>query len=81
MIKLEAKFINENEAILVYGNARVGDMVREVDGFFVFYPPYEAGGGFSSHHLKQIADLLDTVNFPYEEQINEYFDKQEKEGG
>lgn len=48
------------------------DIVQNVDGFYYFWPS-ETYGMYSPYALRQIADILDTLNKPYEKELEEYF--------
>lgn len=43
------------------------------DGFYYYWP--ESVGAFSSHILREIADELDRLNAPWQEQIDKYFEE------
>lgn len=45
----------------------------EVDGFYQYQFPKENTGVWSAWVLREIANILDALNKPYEEQIEEYF--------
>lgn len=59
------------------GKVNVGQALHDIDGFWKYRP--SGGGWFESHSLRQIADLLDGLNAPYEKELFEYFDKLPKE--
>lgn len=42
------------------------------DGFYYWWPTHGVGA-LTSNNLREIADLLDDINEPWEEQIKEYF--------
>lgn len=52
--------------------ARLGEILREVDGFFVFYPT-QNGGAWTAHILAQLASKLDELNEPWLKQIDQDF--------
>lgn len=49
------------------------DIVRVEDGFHMYFPPKDSGGGFRSWHLRVIADYLDELDEPWEAEIERYF--------
>jgi len=51
----------------------LGKLYQEVDGFYVFNPKRE-GGVWSEHTLFEIAGILKTLNKPWNDHINDYFD-------
>lgn len=53
-------------------SVKLGEILREVDGWWVFYP--EPGGGFwSADILRSIVTKLDELNAPWERELNAYF--------
>ena len=63
-----------NSAIydVIYENGvKLGHLLREVDGFFVWYPPHPSNGGaWNSHIIRNIANKLDELNKEWEEFVN-----------
>jgi hypothetical protein len=59
------------------GKVNVGQALMDVDGFW--YYDHGNGGWSSSETLRQIADLLDWLNAPYEKELAAYFDSLPKE--
>lgn len=57
---------------LFYGNKTIGHAIKDVDGYF-YYQTGEKSGYWSPYDLRLIADCLDELNKPYEEQIKEHF--------
>lgn len=53
----------------------IGQLLREVDGYFVFYPE-QRGGFWPEHMLIEIAGMLHTINANWNAEINQYFDAQ-----
>jgi hypothetical protein len=52
----------------------IGHAVQEVDGTYYFLPRSTGSGLWASYTLRQIADLLDGLNAPYEKELAAYFD-------
>lgn len=52
------------------------DFVTDVDGFKYFWPSPE-GGHFAAHHLREIADHLDMLNEPIEEEYRLFWKEQD----
>lgn len=76
--KLEKKAIDLIE--VYYGTKHIGEFVKDVDGFFMYFPTilhngevYNTGGGFTEWFLIEIANLLKSVNKEWQDQIAEYF--------
>ena len=59
------------------GKVNVGQALHDIDGFWKYRP--SGAGWIESHNLRDIADLLDRLNAPYEKELFEYFDKLPKE--
>lgn len=57
----------------------IGHAVQEVDGMYYFLPRSTGSGLWASHNLRQIADLLDGLNAPFEKELAVYFDLLPKE--
>tara|TARA_Y100000389_G_scaffold123881_1_gene121217 strand:+ start:1210 stop:1356 length:147 start_codon:yes stop_codon:yes gene_type:complete len=47
----------------------------DVDGYYYYWPESNLTVSWSSHNLREIADILDKLNSDYEEKIKEYFKK------
>ena len=59
------------------GKVNVGQTLHDIDGFWKYRP--SGDGWIESHNLRDIADLLDGLNAPYEKQLFDFFDKLPKE--
>ena len=63
---------------LVYlGTVKLGEAVKDVDGFFYFWFEKD-NGSWPSCILRAIADKLDALNAPWEKTINEEFEKRQE---
>ena len=51
----------------------IKDFVKDVDGFTYWWPM--GGGYWPAHALRTIADELDRINKPWEDEINKYFEE------
>jgi len=56
--------IIDHDKVLAYA-------VLDVSGFW--YVEFRGDGWFEPHTLRQIADLVDGLNFDYEQKLKEYF--------
>lgn len=56
---------------------KLGQLLREVDGYFVFYPELR-GGFWPSYMLREISNKLEGLNAPWDKIISDYFDAQAK---
>jgi hypothetical protein len=55
------------------------DFIQDVDGFFYYYVlPESKSGTISAYTLRQIADLLDWVNEPWQANIEAYFEEERR---
>lgn len=62
--------ISEERYEVIYDNGvSIGELLREVDGFFVYYP-IQNGGCWESHVMRPIADKMDELNKPWQDQID-----------
>lgn len=55
-----------------FNEADLGRFILDIDGYF-YYIPKNGNGHWNSTSLRQIADALDLINKPHDEQIKEYF--------
>ena len=51
----------------------VGTFEMDVDGFYNYWEDENLTGHWDSQTLRAIADKLDEVNKPFQEEINKYF--------
>ena len=58
---------------LVVNNKSIGELIRDIDGYFYFWPNPTLKGSWNSNALKLIASKLDEVNSDMDKSINEYF--------
>lgn len=56
-----------------FNNINLGDLVYLEDGFYHYFPINYKSSCISSWVLKDIANKLDELNKPYEEEIKKYF--------
>ena len=61
-----------------YNGVKSVDLIRFEDGFWYYLS--EQDGATSSYCLREIADILDQMNKPYEDEMNAYFDREESKG-
>jgi len=54
-------------------NVHVGNMYKEVDGYYVYEYNNSRSGFWEAHALRMIADKLDEMNKDWDEGIKEYF--------
>jgi hypothetical protein len=57
---------------------RIGDIYREVDGFYYFEPLPEIGGCFSEELLGALLFELQQLNAPWKESVRKYFENEGK---
>lgn len=61
---------------LMMNNVYVGDVYKEVDGYYVFEPARNTkffSGSWKSHNLREIADFLDNLNAEWDAEVQEFF--------
>lgn len=66
----------EDGRLIFQNGVDLGAVYQEVDGYYVFWP--EAVGSWEAWVLRDIADLLDKMNQPWDDEVREFFE-QEKE--
>ena len=60
-----------HKRLLTETNKQIGIFYIDVDGYYYFEPT--GTGGYSSYHLREIAEELDKINKPYQDQLDEFF--------
>lgn len=53
------------------------DIIPDESGFYIFWPTGERGG-LTAPSLRVIADRLDEINKPWEEEVHKYFEQNKK---
>lgn len=65
-----------------FGDIVLGWARPEVDGYYYWWDNRELMGCTAAWTLRAIADILDEINKPWDDQINEYFETEKaREGG
>jgi hypothetical protein len=62
-----------------FGGKIIGEIYCEVDGYYVFNMDGFGGGSWDAKGLRAISDKLDEMNKPFDDQLTEYFKKNNKE--
>jgi len=65
-MQVELIEIEPNVKEIVINNKSVGEFIRDVDGYFYYWPNPSLKGSWNSNALKLIADELDNINKVYE---------------
>lgn len=73
MIRLES---NGNGYIVRYkeNGIKLGEILPKEDGYFDFWPDLN-GGYWPSYMLRTIADKIDELNKPWNDEVNKYFEE------
>ena len=72
---------SNHKRVLTETGVNIGMLYLDVDGSY-YYEPREGGGYFGANNLRDIANLLDEINAPFDRVVKEFFDKErEKEYG
>ena len=53
------------------------EFVTGDDGYVMYWPNKQFGGGLSAHNLRELADELDRRNADWDKEIEDYFYGQE----
>lgn len=77
-MELKLEKLNKTYSVLTDSNKVLGSFQLDIDGFYYFYEDSQLTGCWGAWELRKIADLLDEVNKPYNDELNKYF-KNEKE--
>ena len=64
--------ILRGDRLYYYNGPLMGDVYKEVDGYYVFVP--KGSGFWESHQLRQVADYLDEINKPWHDEVCQYFE-------
>jgi hypothetical protein len=65
-MQVELIEVEPNVKEIVINNKSVGEFIRDVDGYFYYWPNPSLKGSWNSNALKLIADELDNINKVYE---------------
>lgn len=57
---------------IVINNKSVGEFIRDVDGYFYYWPNPSLKGSWNSNALRLIADKLDDVNMELDNKLKIY---------
>lgn len=61
--------VEQSNKRLIEAVIREGAIVQADDGYYVYWPSDFTRGFLTSHMLRVIADHLDTINKPWDDQI------------
>jgi hypothetical protein len=61
---------SRHKKVVTDTGVKLGLFYLDISGFY-YFDPYEDRGLFAAHSLRDIANLLDEINEPYNKQINE----------
>ena len=70
--------LNQSYKVLADNNKEIGSFQLDDNGLYYFWIKDETTGAWTAQNLKEIAQLLDDINQPFNKQVTDYFD-QEKE--
>ena len=63
--------------VKAYNGVYIGDFLKKEDGYFDFWPD-QKGGFWPSYMLRALAEKLDELNKPWDDDINKFFAEQEE---
>lgn len=64
---------NGSYSVLNNNGDLIGEFILDDDGYYYFYIPNVQTGIWASHVLREVADKLDELNKPWDDNINDYF--------
>jgi len=68
---LKTEKITENHYKLFFKNyTYLGDLIKDVDGYFYFRPELTEGGLWSGYVLKETVSILDDLNAEWDRHLN-----------
>lgn len=65
---------SDTYTVRAYNGAPMGEFYMEVDGYYVWDPQLR-GGFIPSEMLRALSDKLDSLNAPWDKQVQEYFNE------
>jgi hypothetical protein len=75
MSNLRTEEISKYNHRVLFGDRLLGHFIMDVDGFYYFDYVTAPNGLWTSYSLRMVADLLEEMNKPYENNVKEYFEK------
>ncbi len=70
-MKLEK--VENDYRVLTETNKQIGYFILDIDGSYYWWQADGLNGAWTSHSLREIATLLDEVNKPFDDIVDEYF--------
>jgi NAD(P)H-nitrite reductase large subunit len=67
------KALDETTSVFATNGVHVGEIIALEDGFYNFFPEMR-GGCWPSWALRELADVMDEMNEPWQKQIDEFFE-------
>lgn len=72
MNKIILKQITSGHYEVRYGEDNyIGDLIRDVDGYFYFHFDEDDLGSWAAYSLRMIADKLDEINKPWDDKLRQ----------
>jgi len=75
-MKLEK--LNESYFVFADNNKEIGSFQLDIDGSYYFWNNSELTGCWTGNNLREIAQLLDDVNEPFNKQVIDYFELEKR---
>jgi hypothetical protein len=72
MNKLRTETINDVHHKVLFNDRLIGYLMMDVDGYYYFDHTTQENGFWSSHSLRMVANLLDDINKPHDNEVKEY---------
>lgn len=67
----------KGKELFFHNGVKLGEILAGDDGFKQFWPELR-GGYWETYVLRQIADMVDEINAPWEKQIRDFFGDESK---
>jgi hypothetical protein len=71
---MKLKKLNNSYLLLTEVDKELGSFQLDIDGSYYFYHNQELTGCWTGNNLRDIADKLDEVNRPFDDEVDAYFD-------
>lgn len=77
-MELKLEKLNKSYSVKTDSKKEIGSFQFDSDGSYYFWENGEVSGYWGAHTLRQIASLLDEVNKPYKESLDEHFELEKR---
>lgn len=72
-LKLKKVSKIEYDVLTLDSNHKIGEMIIDTDGYFYFKDINRNSGYWAAYTLRELADILDSLNKDWNDEIEKYF--------